>query len=634
MLTCRNLLLLSRNLKRVQHFLLTLLLIHLFYHPNIGAAGQQKNIQQQNRMNTQQQIQLQRNQIHLQPQQKQNAMLMSMLSDVPAANSSAMNAYNQTGQSVANAKPKTQRKRKNDGTKSPGSASGRSPKRKMSEDDISRDSSTPLNDLMESISENHGYPNRPSSNASTPGCDVNFSNSPRSLESLLTGPRSDPGISHNNVQNFNADIVNYQFVNSANRSSFSGPPPGPGPGPGQGMNLQNFSDAGNFDYNNFTAPSPSQQNNKVKRGIKRMKSAEECNENSPLLTNQVNEDGVNEPQMMIKSLQDLRQVNLVDSNGNAKMFTPSAAKSPRSGVKSPSGSVDGRRCVGGVDGVGFKRIGGNGFAGTLDGVNSLTLKKERKRRRADSVDSIKAMANASNILMPPPMITSTGELTSGNNTSATAYSFVDLSPNSNASQLPPITLNMKPIINNGAVNGPSLKARKSGMASPKAKLVDRSLNRSPKGLLTKGDSVDNNGNVQSISPKSSTKLGLQKANKISRADSSSSLKANKTQNFRLASSPISSANTGMTITKSSVNLPPSPPVSSSSSSSISSTPSSTNALKSPNSNNPRSLIAQKKRQASLSAVIDKLNRANNSTIGDGSPPIEIINIPGMICLLH
>lgn len=580
-------------------------------------------------------------------------MLMSMLSDVPAANSSAMNAYNQAGQSMGNAKPKTQRKRKGDGCKSPGSTTGRSPKRKMSEDDISRDGSTPSSDFIESIGDNHVYPARPSSNASSSGCDVNFSNAPRSLESLLTGPRPETGVSHNNVSNmsdFNADVVNYQFVNSGmpmnsflmkdkKSSSFSGPPPGPGPGPGpsQVINSQNFAEAGNFDYNEFAAPSPSQPNNKAKRGIKRMKSSEECNENSSPLTNQVNDEGLAEQQMIIKSLQGLRQVNLFDSNGSTKIFSASAPKSPRGGAKSPTGSADGRRCVGGVvDGGTFKRGGGNGFTGNIDTVNNIVQKKERKRRRAESVDSIKAVAvsNASGILMPPPMITSTGELASNN---TIAYNFVDLCPNGNAQQLPSITLNMKPVVNNGIENGPPLKAKKvgvSGMVSPKAKLADRSLNRSPKGLSPKGDSADNNGNAPSYSPKSSPKVGLQKANKISRADSSSTtLKANKAQSLKLtSSSPMSSSsNTGMTITKSTVNLSPSPPVSSSSS--ISS-PSSTNSLKSLSSSNPRSLIAQKKRQASLSAVIDKLNRANNTSVGEGGSPVDIINLPGKLCCFY
>ena len=158
-------------------------------------------------------------------------MLMSMLSDVPAANSSqAANAtaYNQSGQvmnSVQNqAKPKPQRKRKlaNDpGNKSPVSSAGRSPKRKMSEDDFSRDGIAPSSDLIESFSENHvpNYSKNLPSNVPAPsGHELTFSNASRSLDSLLVGSRTDPG-QGNCVQNLNPNdptlgvVSNHQVYN-------------------------------------------------------------------------------------------------------------------------------------------------------------------------------------------------------------------------------------------------------------------------------------------------------------------------------------------------------------------------------------------------------------------------------------
>lgn len=191
-------------------------ILRAFFKPNsysLGAPTQQTN-QLQNRALQQP---FQRSQMHSQgPQNKQNTMLMSMLSDLPAANSSQTanaTAYNQSGQAINSiqsqaTKPRPQRKRKvaNDpGNKSPIASVGRSPKRKMSEDDFSREIPTPSSEFIESFSENHvpNYAKNPSSDVpALAGHEMTFPNAPRSLDSLLVGSRNDAGLG-NCVQNLN-----------------------------------------------------------------------------------------------------------------------------------------------------------------------------------------------------------------------------------------------------------------------------------------------------------------------------------------------------------------------------------------------------------------------------------------------
>ncbi|XP_074601440.1 mediator complex subunit 1 isoform X2 [Brevipalpus obovatus] len=588
----------------------------------------------------------QRSQMHSQPpQNKQNTMLMSMLSDVPAANSSqTANAYNQSGQAMNSTqsqapKPKPQRKRKvaNDpGNKSPVTSAGRSPKRKMSEDDFSRDISIPSSDLIESLSENHvsNYAKNPASHVpAMPGHEMTFPNTPHSLDSLLVGSRGDAGLG-NCVQNLNPNdpaldvLSNHQIYSVAsfplNRSqSFSGIGPGQGASQGQLTSDMSWDEA---------------SGGRMKKNLKRLKSFEECNESEAFQLNQIGEINLDEHHLIINALNDLHP--MPDSSVNPKQFPPLMAKPRAVGAKGPVGT-DSRRCVSaGVDSSTNKRSGGliagNGLAKPIEDTATSVLKKERKRKRAESLDSVKAVAvSTTAVLMPPPLITTIGEVASSGGNS---YAFSDICANGNPQTLSPVTF--RPMVAPANSNGPLPKAKKTGVtppgtASPKSRLADRSLNRSPKGFSPKGDASEMNGSIN-YSPKSSPKTNVAKSGKARGLDPSNpAIKSNKAQSMKSklqnASSLGSSSTPGLSsssftqgsnVPKNSINISLNSPVSPSSSNLTS--PSSTSCSKT-QTTNAKSLIAPKKKQQSLNAVIAKLNKVNNPSIGDGNSSIDLLS---------
>ncbi|RWS05021.1 mediator of RNA polymerase II transcription subunit 1-like protein [Dinothrombium tinctorium] len=599
---------------------------------------QQQQQQQQQHQSQQFQRPLQqppRQQIQM-PQQKPNAMLMSMLSDIPAANSQQIqqfNSFNQQQQLQQQlvGKPKKTRKRKGttDGgnIRSPGSSTGRSPKRKMSEDDYSRDLPTPGSDFMEQV----GDISRPPSTASssTPSYDTSIANTPRSLESMLSGVKQEQGANTMQSQNMNLSelppdlMANYQYMSR----SVSFPLPN-----NQQQSTENelndLPDLSGFDLSSIDVANVPQAKQGNKRGPKRMKSAEACGDGS-LISSQTSDDGSNEQQMILKSLEDLHQSDLLGGFGNpGKPFSVPAAKSPRQG-KSPSGNgSDGRRCSSaGIEGVSMSNKRG-GFGSALEDVSTVTLKKERKRKRAESVDSIKTMAlpaAASITLMPPPMITSTGEITAtgGGN----AYSFMDVGSNGVAPALRPITLNVKPMLPSSATNGPigkSISSKKTSLDNSitssdagnqkmiSNKFVEKGL-KSPKGLSTKGE-TESNGNASSLSPKSSPKL----ASSLKSCKVTKNLSGNnpirgiglKQQSMKYRSSNMPSSSSGIVISKPNSNLMTSPPVSSSSSKH--------------SQQNSKGLVQKRKQvpDKSLTAVIDKL-RGNAGAVSNEDASITV-----------
>ncbi|XP_035216404.1 mediator of RNA polymerase II transcription subunit 1-like, partial [Stegodyphus dumicola] len=122
-----------------------------------------------------------------------NMMLMSMLSDVPSANlsSSTFPFLGQTDNSSSNLSlgSKT-RKRKRKDNRSPGGSVGRSPKRKLSEDDCPRDRSTPDPEMCDSPIAYDGCSSLP---ASLPSSDQHFSRNVGSVESFIKTEQPSPG---------------------------------------------------------------------------------------------------------------------------------------------------------------------------------------------------------------------------------------------------------------------------------------------------------------------------------------------------------------------------------------------------------------------------------------------------------
>ncbi|RWS30138.1 mediator of RNA polymerase II transcription subunit 1-like protein [Leptotrombidium deliense] len=560
------------------------------------------------------------------PQQKQNAMLMSMLSDIPAANSQQVQqyAYNQQQQlqqlqQQLNAKPKKTRKRKgttdtSGNIRSPGSSTGRSPKRKMSEDDYSRDLPTPGSDFMEQA----GDASRPPSTASssTPSYDASLTNTPRSLESMLSNVKQEGSVNTSN-QALNLNELPQDLLANYHLLTRSVSYPGSNSQQSIINDVNELPDLSNFDPSAFDVGSGSQGKQGNKRGPKRMKSVETCGDNS-LMTLPTNDDGSNEQQMILKSLEDLHHgVEGSGFNSNGKGFSVPSAKSPRMS-KSPSGNgVDGRRCSSaGIESacLGNKRGGfGNG-----DDLSTMSVKKERKRKRAESVDSIKTMplqTPASITLMPPPLITSTGEIAA---TGGNAYSFIDVASNGVAPALRPITLNVKPMIPSSTTNGPITKTITSKKSSlepgvtssdaskiSSAKFLEKTF-KSPK--LSKIDS-ESNGSASSMSPKPSTKLGSLKSAKLSKIAANNAIRGVnvKQQNVKNRSGNAPSSSSNVVISRANSNVVTSPPVSSSSRHSQ---------------QNVKGLIPKRKQinDKSLSAVIDKLR--GNASVGTGDDNVS------------
>lgn len=375
----------------------------------------------------------------------------------------------------------------------------------------------------------------------------------------------------------------------------------------------------------------------MKKGLKRLKSFEECNDNETFQLNQINEINLDEPQLIINALNDLHP--MPDSSGIQKQFPSLMAKPRAVGTKGPVGA-DNRRCIStGADNSSTNKrsgglVAGNGLTKPMEDTATSVLKKERKRKRAESLDSVKAGAvSTTAVLMPPPLITTTGEVASSGGNS---YAFSDICANGNPQTLSPVTF--RPMVSPANSNGPLSKAKKGGVtppgtASPKSRLADRSLNRSPKGFSPKGDAGEVNGNTN-YSPKSSPKTNIAKSGKARGPDPNNpTLKSNKAQSLKSKMQNTSSLGCSSTpglsspsftqgpnAPKNSINIPMNSPVSSSSSNLTS--PSSTSCSKT-QTGNPKSLMAQKKKQQSLNAVIDKLR--NNPSIGDGSSSIDLLS---------
>ncbi|KAG8199086.1 hypothetical protein JTE90_016223 [Oedothorax gibbosus] len=125
-----------------------------------------------------------------QSKRQANTMLMSMLSDVPAANTSSASFPFLGNKDNSATGSKSRKRKKRSDARSPGSSTGRSPKRKLSEDDYMRDRSTPDGEICDSPLAYEACSSLPASLPSNVP-EQQLSNTMGSMESLI---KTEPGL--------------------------------------------------------------------------------------------------------------------------------------------------------------------------------------------------------------------------------------------------------------------------------------------------------------------------------------------------------------------------------------------------------------------------------------------------------
>ena len=385
--------------------------------------------------------------------QKQNTMLMNMLRDLPAANQSqAINLLKQQQQQQlqqqlqlkqlqylqqqqqqqqSQQKPKKPRKRKitsDNMTRSPGSSTGKSPKRKMSDDDLPDDGLTP--DAFQWTNDSNSVC-RPSS---TPSSSASFSETIGNIKQELNLPGG-MTTTTGGGDTMGAYYLNQRMAFDGSQNDFNDFNPSElslyGESGGDVM-ISEMKPSLHLDMNQSLISAKSAN----KRTAKRMRS------DASDETSATGDDSHNEQLKIIKSLEDLHQKETFSK------FFPSRDISGDSPVKKTglnnaklakaSNKNDVRRC----SSAGIE-VGSDNKKGLLKGFENIeditelsaSLKKERKRKRAESVDSLKGpglcssstagknQVNSSNIcsesaMMPPPMIGSIGDVSSSSSLSS------------------------------------------------------------------------------------------------------------------------------------------------------------------------------------------------------------------------
>nr|XP_042903353.1 mediator of RNA polymerase II transcription subunit 1 [Parasteatoda tepidariorum] len=166
-----------------------------------------------------------------QQRRQANTMLMSMLSDVPAANpSSASFPFLSQGENSPNIPGKSRKRKKKSENRSPGSSAGRSPKRKLSEDDYVRDRSTPDGEICDSPLAYEACSSLPASLPSTPA-EQQLTHRIGSVESFIkTEPGASPGFPQRSAST-DSYLMHEEFqpreslnVNDSSRLSEGGTP--------------------------------------------------------------------------------------------------------------------------------------------------------------------------------------------------------------------------------------------------------------------------------------------------------------------------------------------------------------------------------------------------------------------------
>lgn len=157
-----------------------------------------------------------------------NTMLMSMLSDVPSAANPSSSSFPFLGQSESNPVPsgKSRKRKKKSDNRSPGSSTGRSPKRKLSEDDCR---STPDAEMCDSPM---GY-DASSMPASLPSSGDQINRSIGSVESFIKTEPPSPGFPQRSTST-DSYLLHEEFqsrqvsnINESSRLSEGGTPMNP-----------------------------------------------------------------------------------------------------------------------------------------------------------------------------------------------------------------------------------------------------------------------------------------------------------------------------------------------------------------------------------------------------------------------
>jgi hypothetical protein len=553
----------------------------------------------------------------------------SQLSDIPAANqpqavAAAFTAFQQQQQqSLQNLptqlqqqlqqqfdlqnqmqKQKKVRKRKNGdnassimmtGSRSPAASStGRSPKRKVSEDDFHpRDI-----EMLDA---------RPVP-GSNPGFDLT-SGGPRSLEQLLSGMQNDPSnfLQHPN-EIPNDLMMNLQLLQRSMSASAAG--------------MDHQAEGMDFGPADFMAKLQG------KKRTSRTRSSEE----DELLKLQMGDVSAYPSLMRSSSVGPLPSQSQV-GKGN-KMFPVADS---------------GRRCSSaGVGEMNRNRspfASGNNISGEASLMPESPAKKDKKRKRSESVDS-SMKSGASVSLMPPPLISSTGDVT----TSLMMSQVAD--PASSA--LRTLTLNVKPMLptsSSDPVQSPGASAKKvnvvsssASVPSPRPIKVEKSKSL-PKSPLDPSGAVNHMivsaASGQSKVVKSGMKLSKNGAKIASAGPSGPKFKQG--TGMRMKTSQVTSSSASFA--KQTMSLS-SPPVSSSSSTPGSVSPSVGSGVSSSKSGSQllklqlqqqihqqkqqqlsnavaaaaAAAAAVKKPKGSLSAVIDKLSKSVNPAVAPGESP--------------
>lgn len=477
--------------------------------------------------------------------QKQNTMLMNMLRDLPAANQTqAINLLKQQQQQqlqqqlqlqqlqyLQQQKPKKPRKRKitsDNMTRSPVSSAGKSPKRKMSDDDLPDDGLASDGFQWNSDSTSVCRP------SSTPSSSASFSETIANIKQELNisgGMTPTSGGS----DSIGAYYLNQRMPFDSSHNDFNDFNPSELSLYGESGGDVIISDIKPSLHLDITQPLISAKTAN-KRTAKRMRSDasdETCG---------AGDDNHSEQLKMIKSLEDLNQKDAFSKFfSNKELCGESPVK--RSGLNNvklakASNKNDVRRC----SSAGIE-VGSDNKKGLLKGFENIedltelsaSLKKERKRKRAESVDSLKAptlcssstanknQVNSSSMcseaaMMPPPMIGSVGDVSSSSSLSSLDANLKispKMSPTSSSASSSPSHPAMK-ITSSGkkSLIGSTVSSTSSGeMKSSKISLnkLDKNANlssmlKSPKQSISQKvcDTESSSSAAPSLSPKALT----------------------------------------------------------------------------------------------------------------------------------
>ena len=307
----------------------------------------------------------------------------------------------------------------------------------------------------------------------------------------------------------------------------------------------------------------------------------------------------------------------------------------------------GRRCSSAGVGEGNRNRSPFSLSNSLMGESAASLlpglKKDKKRKRSESVDSsMKSGAGPSVSLMPPPLISSTGDVTTSALMSPIAMS------ESGPPALRPLTLNslkpMLPTSSSDPVRSPGPSAKKGNTVSssgpvPSPRGVKIEKGKSPGKPLVDGTGVHMVAAVAGPGKGPKTGVKMSKNGVKIAAAGHSGPKFKQGMGMKIKTQQVTSSSSSTSAVKQNIS---SPPVSSSSMPASASSPSLGSGVSSTKSGSQllklqlqqqqiqqqqqissaaaAAAAAVKKPKGSLSAVIDKLSKSVNPAVAAGESP--------------